>query len=86
MKIYVTVGQRDELGQFNDVNHDVDALYAAGPGKTFGTDEATYVNILSQRSMAHLQRVVLAYQEKHGKQLSDHIKSYYFFTIYRFII
>ncbi|XP_019421630.1 PREDICTED: annexin D5-like isoform X2 [Lupinus angustifolius] len=48
--------------------NDAKALYKAGE-KKLGTDEKTFVQILSERSAAHLAAVSFAYQHKHGHSL-----------------
>ncbi len=69
----VLAATRDEYGQNIDPNMDADALYKAGPGK-IGTDEKTYIHILTSRSYAHIGRVAQAYRSKYGKDLEHHIK------------
>ncbi|XP_019421629.1 PREDICTED: annexin D5-like isoform X1 [Lupinus angustifolius] len=53
--------------------NDAKALYKAGE-KKLGTDEKTFVQILSERSAAHLAAVSFAYQHKHGHSLEKAVK------------
>ncbi|KAI3901041.1 hypothetical protein MKW92_047200 [Papaver armeniacum] len=53
---------------------DAQALYKAGE-KKIGTDEKTFIQILSGRSRAHLAAVCHAYRSKYGKSLVKAIKS-----------
>jgi hypothetical protein len=56
------------------IDSDVEKLYKAGEGK-WGTDERTFVEILSHRSFEHLRKVVQRYQEKYKHTLESAIKS-----------
>ncbi|XP_026395745.1 annexin D5-like isoform X3 [Papaver somniferum] len=53
---------------------DAQALYKAGE-KKIGTDEKTFIQILSGRSRAHLAAVSHAYRSMYGKSLVKAIKS-----------
>ncbi|KAI9008176.1 hypothetical protein BC832DRAFT_410855 [Gaertneriomyces semiglobifer] len=48
---------------------DVDALYRAGVGK-LGTDEATFIHILTNRTPQHLLAVFNGYNQKYGMTMS----------------
>ena len=73
--VHLMRADRDEMGtQFSDVEFDVHALYKAGPGK-LGTDEKTYMNILTKRSVMHLRNVFQAYHRTYDKDIRHHIKS-----------
>eukprot|EP01099_Mayorella_cantabrigiensis_P000170 TRINITY_DN1073_c0_g1_i1.p1 TRINITY_DN1073_c0_g1~~TRINITY_DN1073_c0_g1_i1.p1 ORF type:complete len:312 (-),score=66.81 TRINITY_DN1073_c0_g1_i1:78-1013(-) len=52
---------------------DSEALYAAGEGK-FGTNEAVFVEILTRRSRAHIQRICRHYEQKTGHTLEKAIE------------
>lgn len=67
-------GNRSQEVQKNLIDSDVEALYKAGEAK-WGTDDNTFIKILSERSFEHLQEVCKRYKEKHGKELSAAIKS-----------
>ncbi|XP_048885062.1 annexin A6 [Brienomyrus brachyistius] len=56
------------------VEEDAQELYAAGEAK-WGTDEATFIMILGNRSIAHLQMVFDEYQKIAEKSIEDSIKS-----------
>jgi len=43
---------------------DAEALYQAGEAKWFGTDEATFISILTKRNRTHLLRVFELYKER----------------------
>jgi len=47
---------------------DAEALYSAGEGK-LGTNEAVFIEILTRRSRAHIQRVCRHYEQKTGHTL-----------------
>ena len=65
---------RDEAGRFTDAAFDAEMLYKAGPGK-MGTDEKTYVLVLTTRTVPHLRNVFNVYLQKYGKDIKSHIKS-----------
>jgi hypothetical protein len=56
------------------IDSDVEKLYKAGEGK-FGTDEKTFIEILTHRSFEHLVKVTEKYKEKHKTTLESAIKS-----------
>lgn len=56
------------------VDDDVEKLYKAGEA-SWGTDDDTFINILSQRSFKHLEKVAQEYHKKHKKTLEQAIKS-----------
>jgi len=58
----------------NSIDSDVEKLYKAGEGK-WGTDEHTFVDILTQRSFEHLIKVSQKYQEKYKHTLHHAITS-----------
>ena len=47
---------------------DAEALYSAGEGK-LGTNEAVFIDILTKRNRAHIQRVCRHYEQKTGHTL-----------------
>jgi len=62
-------------GVQNDlIDSDVEHLYKAGEGK-WGTDEATFIDVLTQRSFEHIGAVAIRYQEKHKHTLQHAITS-----------
>jgi len=58
----------------NTIDSDVEKLYKAGEGK-FGTDEGTFIEVLTHRSFEHLVKVAQRYKEKHKNTLEQAIKS-----------
>jgi len=62
--------KRDESPQVNDSQaaQDAEDLYKAGEGK-LGTDDTTFINLFSHRSVAHLQAVDKHYRAKHNHGL-----------------
>ncbi|PRP83645.1 Annexin-B12 (Annexin-12) (Annexin XII) [Planoprotostelium fungivorum] len=69
-------GRRDESPYVNEQQAaiDADVLYHAGE-KKFGTDDSTFVSIITTRSSAQLYATNLAYQRLRGKSLHDAIKN-----------
>ena len=65
---------RSEKVENDKIDSDVEKLYKAGEGK-WGTDEDTFVEILSHRSFEHLQKVAEEYKKKHKNTLEHAIKS-----------
>jgi annexin A7/11 len=53
---------------------DADALYRAGE-KRLGTDDSTFIEIISRSSAEHLQQVSAVYARKHGHPLEKAIES-----------
>jgi len=66
-------GNRDEGGQHHDVERDVEALHRAGEGK-IGTDERTFINLLTSRSDAHLRNVFDYYQKRYRQDFTEVVK------------
>jgi len=56
------------------IDSDVEKLYKAGEGK-WGTDEETFIDILTHRSFEHINKVAQKYQEKHKHTLHHAITS-----------
>jgi len=56
------------------IDSDVEKLYKAGEGK-WGTDEKTFIEILTHRSFEHLIKVAQRYKEKHKHTLEHAITS-----------
>jgi len=75
-QFYVAIlqGARDESRSMHqDVNGDVQKLYAAGTGRS-GTDETAFVQVLASRSMEHLKLVFNQYAQQHGHSLHHVVK------------
>ncbi|KAF9990739.1 hypothetical protein BGZ75_000125 [Mortierella antarctica] len=67
-------GTRDEIGHYQyNVEADVQSLYKAGEGR-MGTDESTFIHVLTNRPDAHLRAVFQQYQQRHGKKFTKVIK------------
>ena len=67
-------GNRDEAGQHSNVEGDAEAIFKAGEGR-MGTDEKTFINILTTRPEAHLRNVFEFYQKRHQKDILEAIKN-----------
>eukprot|EP01117_Protostelium_nocturnum_P020501 TRINITY_DN924_c0_g1_i1.p1 TRINITY_DN924_c0_g1~~TRINITY_DN924_c0_g1_i1.p1 ORF type:complete len:305 (-),score=97.75 TRINITY_DN924_c0_g1_i1:62-976(-) len=68
--------KRDENPNVNEeaAKHDADTLYKAGE-KRWGTDDSTFVEIMTHRSPNHLQAIDRHYRALQGKSLVDAIAS-----------
>ena len=66
--------QRSTTVENDKIDSDVEKLYKAGEGK-WGTDEKTFIEILTTRSFEHLEKVAQRYQEKYKHTLESAIKS-----------
>merc|ERR1712130_928278 len=58
----------------DNVKQDVDALYKAGE-KRIGTNEKVFVELLSNRTRAYVEKLYYAYANKHNKSLERIVKS-----------
>jgi len=56
------------------IDSDVEHLYKAGEGR-WGTDESTFIDVLTQRSFEHIVLVSKRYEEKHKHTLQHAITS-----------
>ncbi|XP_056133276.1 annexin A6 isoform X2 [Lampris incognitus] len=76
MLVVLLQGTRDESGVVNAdlVEEDAQDLFAAGE-EQWGTDEAKFIMILGNRSVAHLQLVFDEYEKIAEKPIEDSIKS-----------
>jgi len=66
--------ERSTTVQQDKVDSDCESLYKAGEGK-WGTDETTFIDILTQRSFEHIAILNQRYEQKHGHGLDHAIKS-----------
>lgn len=73
MKMVLEKGIKSVVNM-SQVQADIEALYDAGTGQ-IGTDESTFIRILANRSVWHLQAVSMRYEEQHGKTLMQAIES-----------
>ncbi|KAI1898249.1 hypothetical protein AGOR_G00070390 [Albula goreensis] len=76
MLVVLLQGTRDESGVVNAdlVEEDARELYAAGE-EQWGTDEATFIMLLGNRSVTHLRMVFDEYQKLTEKSIEESIKS-----------
>ncbi|KAJ8351355.1 hypothetical protein SKAU_G00228310 [Synaphobranchus kaupii] len=76
MMVVLLQGTRDESGVVNAdlVGEDARELYAAGE-EQWGTDEASFIMLLGNRSVYHLRMVFDEYQALTEKSIEDSIKS-----------
>ncbi|KAJ8282738.1 hypothetical protein COCON_G00052570 [Conger conger] len=76
MLVVLLQGTRDESGVVNAdlVGEDSRELYAAGE-EQWGTDEASFIMLLGNRSIYHLRMVFDEYQQLTEKSIEDSIKS-----------
>ena len=65
--------KRSEKVDKENIEKDADAIYKAGE-QAWGTDDKTFIQILSSRSHEHLKCVAQKYKEKYNKTLEDAIK------------
>jgi hypothetical protein len=72
--IHALRAKRDEVVRPELVNSDAENLYKAGEGK-WGTDETTFIEILTTRSWEHIHLVNQKYKETRGHDLVHAIKS-----------
>lgn len=63
---------REPEGPVNEdvARGDAERLYSAGEGK-FGTDEATFIDLFTRRSLGHLKRVFAIYETIHKRHTMD---------------
>lgn len=66
--------KRDDNVKPELIDSDVEALYKAGEGK-WGTDEDTFIKILTTRSFEHIQQVAEKYKAKKGNTLEKVVAS-----------
>jgi len=66
--------KRENKVENDKIDSDVEKLYKAGEGK-WGTDEDTFIEILTHRSFEHLVLVAQKYQQKYKNTLEHAIKS-----------
>ncbi|CAH8582069.1 unnamed protein product [Heterobilharzia americana] len=58
----------------SQVEKDVDAIWNAGEGR-IGTDESTFIKIVANRSVWHIQAIAKKFEEKYEKSLIDSLES-----------
>jgi len=73
-KVYLACFDPSRGTRAGDVEADVAALYKAGAGK-IGTDEASFIKILTLSSRKHIEALFYTYGQKHGKSLDKVILS-----------
>jgi len=71
--VVLLAAARDEANHNSNVNADIDALFKAGTGK-FGTDEDTFISIINNRGVSHLQKVFEAYEARYKMPIDKVIK------------
>ncbi|KXS12332.1 the Annexin Xii hexamer [Gonapodya prolifera JEL478] len=77
LKKFLTVllcGSRDDPGVMRDVAQDVETLYKAGEGR-MGTEEIKFIQIVGNRSDAHMTEVIRQYALKYGHDLLHALKN-----------
>jgi len=72
--VHALKGKRDENVRPELIDSDAEALYKAGEGK-WGTDESTFIEILTTRSWEHIKLVDAKYKQTRGHGLEHAIKS-----------
>ena len=68
------LANRETKVEHDKIDSDVEKLYKAGEGK-WGTDEKTFIEILTHRSFEHLVLVAEKYKQKYNNTLAHAIKS-----------
>lgn len=68
---------KEEFAEVDDdlAHNDAQKLYDAGVAKMFGTEDDTFIKILSKRSKTQLKATIDAYEKIAGHSLEDAIKS-----------
>lgn len=73
LKMYLAaLNKKDQTGS---PDADAAALYGAGQGKTFGTDEDTFAEVLGKAGPEHISIVKRVYFEKYNRDLVDMINA-----------
>jgi hypothetical protein len=73
LKMYLAaLNRKDETGS---PEADAAALYGAGQGKTFGTDEDTFAEVLGKAGPEHMHAIKNVYYEQYNRELADMIEN-----------
>lgn len=74
LKLLLGSRSEDEDVDEDQAKEQAEALYDAGVGKRFGTDEDVFIDILSSASRTQVQAIKAAYEESHSQSLSKAIE------------
>jgi hypothetical protein len=72
--LHALKAKRDENVRPELIDSDAETIYTAGEGK-WGTDEATFIEILTTRSWEHIRLIDERYKQKRGHGLDKAVRS-----------